>query len=237
MTDPMDTLIARLKDEARTWPVSPLEHLLTEAAEALIALHQQVAELERSNHKWLIDFGMKCKSLAATEAALASLQTSAPPATLLDQARVVIEAVRAVGVAGHWDAPHWTLYVPQREINALFDLAYELDPKLVAASAPPAPEPQTMNITKVYPCGCSATGHSSIPDYCPTHPFVLSLHRCKICGTRWLLWPAAIHGGGWNLLDKYSRPGACCDNVAMGEQIEHLRDIPLQPPPAPEPEK
>lgn len=55
----------------------------------------------------------------------------------------------------------------------------------------------------------------------------LELHRCKVCGTRWLLWPDAIHGGGWNLLDKYSRPGGCCDNVAMGDQIEHLRDIPL----------
>lgn len=55
----------------------------------------------------------------------------------------------------------------------------------------------------------------------------LELHRCKVCGTRWLLWPDGIHGGGWNLLDKYSKPGGCCDNVAMGEQIEHLRDIPL----------
>ena len=55
----------------------------------------------------------------------------------------------------------------------------------------------------------------------------LSLHRCTICGTRWLLWPDDIHGGGWNLLDHQQRPGACCDNVAMGEQIEHLRDFDL----------
>lgn len=55
----------------------------------------------------------------------------------------------------------------------------------------------------------------------------LSLHRCKVCGTRWLLWPDAIHGGGWNLLDKYQRAGGCCDNVAMGDQIEHLRDFDL----------
>jgi hypothetical protein len=55
----------------------------------------------------------------------------------------------------------------------------------------------------------------------------LSLHRCRVCGTHWLLWPDVMPGGGWNLLDKYSRPGACCDNVAMGEQIEHLRDLPL----------
>lgn len=68
---------------------------------------------------------------------------------------------------------------------------------------------------------------------------MLKLYRCKACGTRWLLWPDEIHGGGWNLLDHQQRPGACCDNVAMGEQIEHLRDIPLAaapsvaPPPAP----
>lgn len=60
----------------------------------------------------------------------------------------------------------------------------------------------------------------------------LSLHRCKVCGTRWLLWPDAMHGGGWNLLDKYSRPGSCCDNVAMGDQIEHLRDFDLSALPA-----
>lgn len=55
----------------------------------------------------------------------------------------------------------------------------------------------------------------------------LQLHRCKLCGTRWLLWPDALHGGGWNLLDQYQRPGACCDNVAMGDQIEYLRDFDL----------
>lgn len=54
----------------------------------------------------------------------------------------------------------------------------------------------------------------------------LELHRCWVCGTRWLLWPDAC-GGGWNLLDKHSHPGPCCDNAAMGDQIEHLRDIPL----------
>lgn len=59
---------------------------------------------------------------------------------------------------------------------------------------------------------------------------IVGLHRCKICGTAWLLWPDVFHGGGWNLLDKCQRPGACCDNVAMGEQIEHLRDLPLNPP-------
>jgi len=61
----------------------------------------------------------------------------------------------------------------------------------------------------------------------PGNPDALQLHRCKTCGTRWLLWPEAVHGGGWNLLDKYSKPGSCCDNAPMGEQIEHLRDLPL----------
>ncbi len=56
---------------------------------------------------------------------------------------------------------------------------------------------------------------------------MLTLHKCKVCGTRWLLWPDAIPGGGWNLLDRDQRPGACCDNAQMGEQIEHLRDLPL----------
>lgn len=51
---------------------------------------------------------------------------------------------------------------------------------------------------------------------------VLSLHRCKVCGTRWLWWPQE---GLWNLLDGLQRPGACCDNAPMGEQIEHLRDL------------
>ncbi len=63
---------------------------------------------------------------------------------------------------------------------------------------------------------------------------LLSLHRCKVCGCRWLLWPDEINSGGWNLLDMWQRPGGCCDNVVMGDQIEHLRDIPLSvvlPPP------
>jgi hypothetical protein len=47
---------------------------------------------------------------------------------------------------------------------------------------------------------------------------------------RWLLWPADIGGtddATWNLLDHFSKPGQCCDNVAMGDQIEFLRDLPL----------
>lgn len=58
----------------------------------------------------------------------------------------------------------------------------------------------------------------------------LNLYRCKVCGTRWLLWPAGVGGtkdASWNLLDRWQRPGSCCDNAAMSEQVEHLRDIPL----------
>jgi hypothetical protein len=58
----------------------------------------------------------------------------------------------------------------------------------------------------------------------------LSLHRCKVCGTRWLLWQDPNAGPLWNLLDGYQRPGSCCDNAPMGEQIEYLRDF---PPPTP----
>ena len=61
----------------------------------------------------------------------------------------------------------------------------------------------------------------------------LGLYRCKVCDARWLLWPDG-YGGGWNLLDRYQRPGSCCDNAPMGEQIEHLRNIPLAAPAAPQ---
>lgn len=57
--------------------------------------------------------------------------------------------------------------------------------------------------------------------------YKLKLYRCKVCGTRWLLWPEPLTTGGWNLLDHWQRPDSCCDNAAMGDQIEHLRDIPL----------
>jgi hypothetical protein len=60
----------------------------------------------------------------------------------------------------------------------------------------------------------------------------LQLHRCKLCGTSWLLLPAHIEGGGWTLLDKYQRPGRCCDNAEMGMQIEFLRNLPAYPSPA-----
>lgn len=77
----------------------------------------------------------------------------------------------------------------------------------------------------VHCCNCHSGFIFDKDHECPS--LDLGLYRCKICGTRWLLWPDAIHGGGWNMLDKWQRPGSCCDNMAMGEQIEHLRDIPL----------
>lgn len=77
----------------------------------------------------------------------------------------------------------------------------------------------------VHCCNCHSGFIFDKDHECPS--LDLGLYRCKFCGTRWLLWPDAIHGGGWNLLDKWQRPCACCDNVAMGEQVEHLRDIPV----------
>ncbi len=85
-------------------------------------------------------------------------------------------------------------------------------------------------------CACHATGKCSAER--ASHPEPLSLHRCKICGTRWLLWPAGVGGtkdASWNMLDKYQRPTSCCDNAPMGEQIEHLRDLPLDAARTPQP--
>lgn len=50
-------------------------HERIKAAEAQVQqLTQQLAESEQSSHKWMIDFGMKCKSLAAAEAAGTALR-------------------------------------------------------------------------------------------------------------------------------------------------------------------
>jgi hypothetical protein len=43
-------------------------------------------------------------------------------------------------------------------------------------------------------------------------------HRCKKCGCLWRKWG----DGSWSLLDKYQKPEKCCDNEAMGEQIEEV---------------
>lgn len=48
-------------------------------------------------------------------------------------------------------------------------------------------------------------------------------HRCKECGCLWLLWDLfPDSGSGWSLADAEQKPGKCCDNAAMGEQIEAL---------------
>lgn len=40
-------------------------------------------------------------------------------------------------------------------------------------------------------------------------------HRCKVCGALWILYPDS-----WSLCSREC--GQCCDNVAMGNQIEQL---------------
>jgi hypothetical protein len=51
-------------------------------------------------------------------------------------------------------------------------------------------------------------------------------HRCKVCGCKWIFWPAGTPGGGtdqaWWSLGTNEKCGPCCDNVAMGDQIETM---------------
>jgi hypothetical protein len=49
-------------------------------------------------------------------------------------------------------------------------------------------------------------------------------HFCKKCGAFWILHPG---DGGWSLFSR--RCGTCCDNVAMGEQIETLPTLTMHP--------
>lgn len=51
-------------------------------------------------------------------------------------------------------------------------------------------------------------------------------HRCKVCGCKWILWPAGTMGQSdpWWSLGTNAKPGPCCDNIAMGDQIELLPD-------------
>lgn len=56
-------------------------------------------------------------------------------------------------------------------------------------------------------------------------------HRCKVCGAMWILYPPnsfAPEGHpvreSWWSLGTNEHCGPCCDNVAMGEQIERLAD-------------
>lgn len=44
-------------------------------------------------------------------------------------------------------------------------------------------------------------------------------HRCKVCGAWW----CALPDGNWSLFCKTpNRPGPCCDNAPMGDQIQPL---------------
>lgn len=48
-------------------------------------------------------------------------------------------------------------------------------------------------------------------------------HRCKVCGCLWILWQFKNEPAMWSL-GTNEKCGPCCDNVAMGEQIETLAD-------------
>jgi hypothetical protein len=58
-------------------------------------------------------------------------------------------------------------------------------------------------------------------------------HRCKVCGALWIQWPMddPITPGCWTLYPGQTC-GKCCDNVAMGEQIEKLEEDTRPPLPA-----
>jgi len=49
-----------------------------------------------------------------------------------------------------------------------------------------------------------------------------SKHRCSVCGCYWRLNDPtdAQPDGSWSLWDGRQKPGQCCDNVRMGEQIK-----------------
>ena len=48
-------------------------------------------------------------------------------------------------------------------------------------------------------------------------------HRCKVCGCLWILWQFKHEPACWSL-GTNEICGPCCDNVAMGDQIEKLAD-------------
>lgn len=78
---------------------------------------------------------------------------------------------------------------------------------------------------------------------CEAPPAALpATHRCKVCGALWRLNPALapeatgmpatypLHFETWSLVS--ASCGKCCDNVAMGEQIEALGgpdEVPARP--------
>lgn len=65
-------------------------------------------------------------------------------------------------------------------------------------------------------------------------PRLQATHRCKVCGALWALIPPTAPGlccpstcasclnGWWSVLTPEIM-GKCCDNVAMGEQIEPIQ--------------
>jgi predicted nuclease with TOPRIM domain len=57
-------------------------------------------------------------------------------ARLEEALRLLQEAIRAVGARGYWDGAHWTLHVPKREADALFDIAYGKEVTAALAAAP-----------------------------------------------------------------------------------------------------
>lgn len=49
-------------------------------------------------------------------------------------------------------------------------------------------------------------------------------HRCMVCGCLWSLNPPSDvqPDGSWSLWDADQKPGKCCNNEAMGDQIERV---------------
>lgn len=65
--------------------------------------------------------------------------------------------------------------------------------------------------------------HSNAPASVTTDPGVRTpTHLCKICGALWIYFPhwPTQNPGSWSLFSH--KCGQCCDNVAMGEQIEPI---------------
>lgn len=71
----------------------------------------------------------------------------------------------------------------------------------------------------------------SPPTAAPSTDERIPTHRCKVCGAFWILYPANAWApesnpgrNAWWSLGTNQQCGPCCDNVAMGEQIESLAD-------------
>lgn len=125
MSDEPD--MANEKSAGGAAPAAPLTDHATDWRTVALCVGEQLATAGPERYydftpdEWL---QWALRRLAAHVTQQATLQA------VVERMRVVIEAVRAVGSQSHWDASHWTLHVPKREADALFDLAYELDPDL-----------------------------------------------------------------------------------------------------------